>query len=212
MIGSGSLIVAVALLWHHRRHVEVIAALSPGGVGGVLLTVFGILLLPNAALWGASYALGPGFAVGTGTTVAPGDVVLGAVPAVPLLTALPESGPGSPAGYAVLVVPVLAGVLIGLTVERRLAAPGAPAAPAPAPSGRAAVGSAAGAGALAGLLLGALAWCSGGALGAGRMAELGPSWWRVALFGVLLLGPVAAVTVLCHRLWVARRSPEPADA
>ena len=118
MIGSGALLVAVALLWHHRRHVEVIAALSPGGVGGVLLTVFGILLLPNAALWGASYALGPGFAVGTDTAVAPGDVVLGAVPAVPLLTALPASGSASPAGYAVLVVPVLAGVLIGLTVGK----------------------------------------------------------------------------------------------
>ena len=101
-----------------------------------------------------------------------------------------------------LAFPVLAGVLIGVTVGRRLTSP----------SGWVAVGSATGAGALAGLVLGALAWCSGGALGGGRMAELGPSWWQVALVGMLVLGSVAAVTALCHRLWVARRSPELADA
>jgi hypothetical protein len=252
LVGSGAAIVGVALLWHHRRHVDVISALAPGGVGGVLLTVLGILLLPNAAVWAVAYALGPGFAVGTGTSVAPGEVVLGPLPAVPLLTALPGNGQGSPVGYGVLVIPVLAGVLIGVIVERRLTAPGAPAgsgSPAapgspvsPAAAGSpvspaapgspvspaapgspvspaapgspaeratvstgAAVASATGAGALAGLLLGVLAWFSGGSLGGGRMTELGPSCWRVALVGVLLLGLVAAATVLCRRQWAKPR-------
>jgi hypothetical protein len=97
---------------------------------------------------------------------------------------------------------VLAGALIAVTVGRRLTSP----------SAWIAIGSATGAGALAGLLLGALAWCSGGALGGGRMAELGPSWWQVALVGVLVLGPVAAATALCHRRWAARRSHELAGA
>lgn len=205
LVGSGALVFGAGLLWRHQRHVDLVTALAPGAVGGVLLTVLGLLLLPNAAVWGAAYVLGPGFAVGTGTVVAPGGVALGAVPAVPLLAALPPSGPGSAATYAVLLVPVLAGMLIALTVERRLSAVGGGSA---APGTWAAVAYSAGAAALAGLLLGALAWCSGGALGGGRMAELGPSWWRVALAGVLVLSPVAAATALGRRRWTARRSRE----
>jgi hypothetical protein len=205
LVGSGALAVGAALLWHHQRHVDLIAALAPGAVGGALLTVFGVLLLPNAAIWGAAYVLGPGFAVGTDTAVAPGGVALGSVPAVPLLAALPHSGGGSLAAYTVLLVPVVAAIVIAVTVERRLAAPGPGSTPGSwAPPGPwLAAGCAAGAAALAGVLLGALAWCSGGALGGGRMVELGPSWWQVAAAGVLVLSPVAVGTVLGRRRWAA---------
>jgi hypothetical protein len=43
------------------------------------------------------------------------------------------------------------------------------------------LGSAALAGPVAGAVLGVLAWASGGPLGAGRMAQIGPVPWQVAL-------------------------------
>ena len=51
------------------------------------------LVAPNLALLGSAYLLGPGFAFGTGTTVSPTAVSLGAVPAFPVLAALPNEGP-----------------------------------------------------------------------------------------------------------------------
>ena len=201
LLGSGALLVGLALLWHHQRQVDLIGALAPGAVGGALLTLLGVLLLPNAAVWGAAYVVGPGFAVGAGTAVAPGGVALGAVPALPLLAALPGAGPGSVATYTALVVPVLAGTVIAVTVEARLTADSAT-----ARGSRTTVSCAAGGALLAGALLGALAWSSGGALGGGRMVALGPSWWRIALVGILVLTPVAALTVLGRRRWAARSS------
>ena len=51
-----------------------------------------LVVLPNAALFAGSYLLGPGFAVGTATIASPTAVVLGPVPAFPLLAALPDDG------------------------------------------------------------------------------------------------------------------------
>ena len=51
-----------------------------------------LVVLPNAALCAGSYLLGPGFAVGTATIASPTAVVLGPVPAFPLLAALPDDG------------------------------------------------------------------------------------------------------------------------
>ena len=50
-----------------------------------------MLLLPNAALAVLGLAAGPGFLVGAGTLVSVHGVTLGAVPALPLLAALPDT-------------------------------------------------------------------------------------------------------------------------
>ncbi|MGC5276343.1 DUF6350 family protein, partial [Escherichia coli] len=63
-----------------------------------------------------SYTTGAGFALGTGTTVAPQAVELGPVPALPVLGALP-SGAGE-AFLAVLAVPLLAGIIAGWWLMR----------------------------------------------------------------------------------------------
>ncbi|MET8545937.1 DUF6350 family protein [Kitasatospora sp. NPDC004799] len=65
---------------------------GPAAVVGLLLLA--LALLPNAVLWGAAYALGPGFAVGAGTAVSPTGAALGPVPEFPLFALLPADGPG----------------------------------------------------------------------------------------------------------------------
>ena len=67
--------------------------LSPGFVGGLLLILLQLLYLLNAVIWAFSYIAGPGFAIGADTLVAPTGVQLGTVPSLPMLGALPESGP-----------------------------------------------------------------------------------------------------------------------
>ncbi|MDY0810176.1 DUF6350 family protein [Kitasatospora purpeofusca] len=174
---------------------------GPAAVAGALLLT--LVLLPNTVLWGTAYALGPGFTVGAGTVVSPVRTALGPVPEFPLFALLPEPGAG---GWrlAVCVLPALAGVVPGLLLGRaapagggRAAGPARLEAPWSAPATAVA---ALASGLLVGGAAAGLGWLAGGALGAGRMAGLGPvPWWT---------GPAAAgwVAVVSAPVAVLARS------
>ncbi len=199
LAAAGSLLAGVSLALHLGEFKAVDAILAPGPVGAVLLLLAQLAYVPNAVVWAISFTLGPGFAFGTGTVVAPTGSALGSLPSLPLLAALPpEAHPGVSAGVltgvhqgvppwlsvAVLVVPYLAGVLGGLLMTR--AAPAAALETAPL------WGFACGA--LTGCVLGVLAAFAGGPLGDGRLAAVGPSGWQVGAVASLEVGVAAAVT------------------
>jgi hypothetical protein len=156
---------------------DMIGAYRTGVVGQAGITVVSLGYAPNAAVWAASFLLGPGFAVGTDTVVRTTEVSIGALPAVPLFAGLPE-GPLGGVGGAVLAVPVLAGMGAGWLLARRMLFSAA-ARQAPPPGWAALLGAAVVGGPVAGLLLGGAAFLSGGPLGGGRLAEIGPSYWPV---------------------------------
>ena len=87
---------------------------APGGRLGV--TVLSIAYLPNAAVAALSWTTGPGLSVGAVSVTAFGTTA-GALPAVPLFAALPDSGP-APSRILVFVLPALAGVLVGRCCRR----------------------------------------------------------------------------------------------
>ena len=96
-----------------------LSRLHTDGPGGLMYTLVGIAFVPNAVLLAGAYLLGPGFMVGTGTLVSPTAVVLGPVPAFPLLAALPGDGPTPWWTTGLLAVPVLlAAVAARLAVRR----------------------------------------------------------------------------------------------
>ena len=189
LVGAGALLVALSLILHLGRVTDLASATGPGLVGGVALLVLGLLLLPNAVLWGVSYLVGTGFAVGVGTAVGPFSTSLGAVPAFPLLAALPSQAPPAVVGATFLLVPLLVGGVGGWFVVRRLGPM----------SGLQAAGEAALVGPGVGVLLAGLALLSGGPLGAGRLSEVGPSAWQlglaVALEVSLAAGGLAALAM-----------------
>ncbi|MGW4652095.1 cell division protein PerM [Kitasatospora sp. NPDC004289] len=165
---------------------------GPATVGGLALAC--ALLVPNAVLWAACYALGPGFAVGTGTVVAPLGARVGEMPDFPLFALLPESGA---AGWwpAVCVLPLLAG-LVPAALLGRAALRGEWH---PVATALAALGSSLLAGASAGLA----AWAAGGALAADRMARLGPVPWQSAVATLAWLAAVTVPGALLTRVWPA---------
>ncbi len=181
LLCGGGLLLLAALVNHFGRIVDLTQSLHAGAFGGAVLLLLGAVCVPTGVVWAAAYAVGPGFAVGVGTTVAPAGIALGPVPAFPLLSALPATGPAPTASLVALAVPVIAGLVIGLMAARR-----------PAPTPGRTVAEAAAAGVLAGLALGVLAWLSAGSLGAVRMSELGPDGVRVGAVAALELGVVAA--------------------
>lgn len=192
LLCAGALLVTGALITGSGQTVELTRELQAGAAGAAGVTLLGALLLPNAAVWAAAFALGPGFTVGVGTLVSPGGVGLGPVPGLPVLGALPSDVP-APVTTAVFAVPVAAGVLIGLLVERRLAAVH--------PSWRYAAGVGAASGVLAAASAAVLAALSGGPVGAGRFAEVGPHPALVGLAVVVEVAPVAALTAGLRVWW-----------
>lgn len=71
LLGGGALLVAVSLLWHANATQESFLQLAEVWSGRLAVLLLGLALVPNAAVWGAAYGLGPGFALGTGATATP---------------------------------------------------------------------------------------------------------------------------------------------
>ena len=183
------------------RPARLVDGLDPGAGGTLLLLLGSLLYVPNAVVWGTAFVAGPGFAVGEGTSVTAAGVDLGAVPAFPLLAALPN-GDGAGVGLLALVAPLLAGVLAALLLRRSGSVAVAPAVTGTMSTGtvRPVLETCGLVGALVGLATGALALLSAGSAGPGRMADVGPDWWAVSLATAGEVATAAAVTLLLlHR-------------
>lgn len=200
VVASAAALVAALVAGHLVVIADLAASLRPGWVGGVLLLLLGMSAVPTLVLWTLAVIVGPGFAVGTGTSVAATGVSLGAVPALPVLGVLPSGELPAPLRAFPLIV-VLAGVLVGVLVGR-----GEPQA-----SVRDAALLGVGSGALAGAALGLLTSLSAGSLGSHRMGEVGPVAWQVGLLAAVELGAAAGITAALMR-WRAARSGAAARA
>ena len=158
-------VVAVALAADASGYAAVSGSLGGAGAGALGLLGLGLLLLPNAAAAVLGLAAGPGCVVGTGTAVSVHGVTLGAVPALPLLAALPDTQAVPLLAFVSQVVPVLGGLVTGVVLGRRMG---------DGDGGSIVAGLW---GVVAGVLLGAasavLVWVAGGALGDGALAEVG---------------------------------------
>ncbi|MGY0492267.1 cell division protein PerM [Streptomyces sp. WG-D5] len=183
LLAGGALLVAVALVWRGEAVRESFVQLTGAWSGRFAVLLLCVGLVPNAAIWGAAYALGPGVVLGAGHAVGPlGSAGAARLPAFPLLVAVPEAGPGTPLTWAVGAVPVVAAVVVaGFVVAgaaewtwRRLA------------------GGVAVAAGVCGVVMGCLAGGAGGALGRSALAEFGPVGW---VCGVVAAGWVCGVGV-----------------
>ena len=107
VLALAAVLVAVLIVLDYATIAALYQALGAGVDGGIALTVAELALLPNIVIWAAAWLLGPGFAIGTGSLVSTGGTLLGPVPGIPLLGALPTDTPAL--GALWLVVPVLLG-------------------------------------------------------------------------------------------------------
>jgi Family of unknown function (DUF6350) len=212
LTGCGALLAGISLALHLHEAAVLQRDLAPGAVGTVLLVLLQLGYLPNAVIWAIAFSLGPGFAFGAGTVVSPTGSALAQLPAFPMLAALPPGVHSAVPGWiepTVLAVPYLAGGVGGLLLVR--------AAPTLALDAAPVWGLACGA--VSGGALGLLAAISGGPLGGGRLAAVGPSAWQVGAVSALEIGVAAAVVagaanyVTLHRAGkLAARTPKEGTA
>jgi hypothetical protein len=188
-LGASAVLLGTMIGLGHARVSALHSALGPGVAGGAVLTLAQVLLVPNLVVWTSAALIGPGFAVGAGTTITLAVSNLGPLPAVPVLGALPADGPLPTAALALLAVPLVAGTVAGGLVRRTDF------------SGRAAALDVAGASGLAGAAMVALAWLSGGPAGPGLLSVTGPS--PLVTGGVFAVEVAAGAALVVAARWTA---------
>ena len=192
VIGVAAVAVAVLLATNYAEIITLYESGHVGVLGGIALTVAQLAFVPNLVAWAAAWFVGPGFAIGVGSSIGPLGTSLGPVPAVPILGALPTGDLGW--GFLGLLLPVLAGFFAGVLVRPRLVRElGGFASAWQASLAGISIGAA------GGILLGLLAWFSMGAAGPGRLIEVGPSPWLVGVLAFLEIGCAAVLGLLSSR-------------
>ncbi|MCU1537697.1 MAG: hypothetical protein JWP82_2048 [Humibacillus sp.] len=117
-LGLGVSVLRIVLTFPAVLAISGDYGVNPGEL--LVVSLAQLTLLGNAAVWALSYLAGPGFAVALGSTVSPAAAAPGLLPLVPVLGAMPQSADYPPIMYAVLLLPVAAGALIGWGVDREL--------------------------------------------------------------------------------------------
>lgn len=121
LFGAGMLLVLVLMLTHVPAQSALFDQLDPGIVGGLVLTLLQLALLPLLAVWALVVLLGGTVVVGTSTGISLGEVQTGVLPALPILGALPEPGDLPGATWALMLVPALAVGLGAVSLVRDVA-------------------------------------------------------------------------------------------
>ena len=181
LLGISSIILGVSIFTHLHMVKTLTTVLEPGILGGLLLLLLNILYIPNAVVATLGYFSGAGFAVGTGTIVAPWSFNLNSIPAFPLLGALP-TGESLVSLVGIAAVIFTGALLASWTV---------------ALSTRILVQSLL----VAAVISAAIAFAGSGALITQSMSTVGVSIWKfpLSIAAELLLGAVLALYV--PRLW-----------
>jgi len=111
-----SLLIALALGFGWIQVIGLYQGLGLSVLGGVMVTIGQLAILPNLIIYGASWISGAGFAIGTGSYVSPFASELGPLPALPVLAALPTGG--FDRGLIFVLVPVIAAILATFFVSK----------------------------------------------------------------------------------------------
>ncbi|WP_433300802.1 cell division protein PerM [Actinoplanes sp. CA-030573] len=198
ILAAGAAITGLSVAVGGGQAADTISAYRTGVAGQAGITLLSLAYGANAAIWAAAYLLGPGFALGTGSAIGLTEVTAGPLPTLPLLAALPN-GPMGAEGALLLAIPVAAGLAAGwlmtLRVNRTSDAD---------PPWQLVLGSGLLAGPAAGVVLAVLARASGGPLGDGRLATIGPDPWQVGLVATAVVAVSAAIGAFAGRTFGPR--------
>ncbi|CAB4595200.1 MAG: hypothetical protein F2574_03845 [Actinobacteria bacterium] len=112
-----SAVLAWSIISGFTAEIALYEAIHGQVFGGLVITVGQLLLIPTAVVWTMSWLVGPGFSLGLGTLVNPFTATVGAIPAVPLLGAIPAE---SVVGWPALIMPFLIVVAVAVGFSERI--------------------------------------------------------------------------------------------
>ncbi|PPG30812.1 hypothetical protein C5E10_11820 [Pseudoclavibacter sp. RFBG4] len=188
ILGAGAVLLLIAVLLGLASILALFQSLPLDVTSAIVVGLSQLVIAVNGIVWSAAWMLGSGFAIGTGSQVTPVETLVGPMPVLPLLGAIPASPPVL--AVSIIAVPVLVGLAAMVGVRMH--------APAGAARGVwARVSVAVAAAALAAIAIGVLALAAGGSAGPGRLAEIGPFplLTGASAFGTLVLGALVGALV-----------------
>jgi len=118
MMFFASVMIAVALAFGWIEVVRLYEALRVSVLGGVMVTIGQLAILPNLIVFAMAWISGVGFSIGVGSSVSPFVSQLGPMPAFPIFAALPTAG--FERGLLFVLVPVLASFVGTLLVRKHV--------------------------------------------------------------------------------------------
>lgn len=187
-----ALALAVMIALNYATVVGLYQSLQAGILGGSVVTLAQLVLLPNFVIWAAAWIVGAGFSIGAGTAVSPAGTLLGPVPGLPLFGAVPQvTGQW---GFIVLLVPLLVSFVVAMVLRQRHDRYSSPA------TAGVIFGLAFGIAVVTAAILALLSWWAGGAIGPGRMTSVGPDPLAVAGWTAALVFIGASVGGYAGRL------------
>lgn len=188
LLAVGMLVVVLLLLLALPEQTAMFDQLAPGLVGGIVLTLLQMALLPLLAVWALVVVCGGSITVGASTVISLQGAETGVLPALPILAALPEPGAFPGWAWALLLLPAVPLALGAVRLEQAVATLPL--------SSRITAWLAYPAGVTVAILL--ISGLATGGIGDGRLEQLGPLLGTLVLPLVLLsvgvTGLVLAIT------------------
>lgn len=200
--GVAAVVLLIAVAADLGAAATMVSRLHADAGATIMLVGLSLAVLPNAVAFSGSYLLGPGFAVGANTLVAPTAVVLGPLPLFPLLAGLPDPGPTAAWTAWLMALPILVAAVATARSQRLR------------PTLRWDMGALRGcvAGVVAGVVVGIVAGLAGGAVGPGRMRTVGPFAFDAMVHAITAFGIGGLLGGLAMTWWqrrAARRAAVP---
>ncbi|WP_406832021.1 DUF6350 family protein [Pedococcus sp. KACC 23699] len=192
---TGVLVCIVMVVIHLGRVTSLQGELAPGVIGGTVLALAQLFVLPNLGLWALSFMAGTGFSAVEGASSTWTGSRTSLLPMVPVFGALPT--PGAFPGWlpAIVLVPVGVGVLVGWRALRSVAR---------LSTGRTKLTVVGVAVAVAGGLIGLLDLLGGSSLGQARLSSIGAPAGALTLALLVELAVGAGLVMVWDR-WKLRR-------
>ncbi|MDV7243858.1 MULTISPECIES: DUF6350 family protein [Rhodococcus] len=193
IVGAGAALVTVSLLVEWST-VGGLLERGDGVVGLLGLTVLSVLYLPNVVIGAAAAAMGGTADIGDVSVSVFGNVG-GSLPPLPVLGAVPDGAAGG-AWPALLMIPLLIGVMLGRDSGRRVA-------------GQEALFTVLAAAAGVGVVTAILGLVAGGELGAFGTVRI--TWWVFGGLTFAWLGFVGVITAVVIAWFRGRGADDDAD-
>ena len=118
MAAVSAIMIALALGFGWIEVVRRYEGLRVSVLGGVMVTLGQLAILPNLIVYAMAWLAGPGFAIGLGSSVSPFASQLGPMPAFPVFAALPTGG--FDRGILFALIPVLAAFIGTLLIRKHV--------------------------------------------------------------------------------------------
>lgn len=173
MVTASSLVFAVNLIAHYVDVISLSQQLHVDVIGTIVLFLVNLAYLPTMLIWTLSWIVGPGFSLGIGSSISPIAVVVGPVPGIPVLGAIPSSA--NAFALAIVLLVIASGAIASAAVLRTHRAAG---------GGRPNLKVMAVYALKASIAVGIVVWIvtslAVGSIGPDRLSVVGPNPWPVA--------------------------------